>query len=85
LRDPLLSPHFQLVLTRPQRLDELTVQVESRQSPTPEESQRATTALSAAIKSNVGVTATVEICEPGAIERSLGKAKRVVDRRSESR
>jgi phenylacetate-CoA ligase len=81
LRDPLLSPHFQLVLTRPERLDELTVQVESRRAPTFEEKQRATTALRAAIKSNVGVTAAVEICEPGAIERSLGKAKRVVDRR----
>jgi phenylacetate-CoA ligase len=82
LRDPLLSPHFQLVLTRPERLDELTVQVESRREPTAEEGRLATTALRAAIKANVGVTAAVEICAPGAIERSLGKAKRVVDRRA---
>jgi phenylacetate-CoA ligase len=82
LRDPLLSPHFQLVLTRPRRLDELTVQVESRRPPTSEEEQSAAQRLTSAIKSNVGVTAAVEICAPGAIERSLGKAKRVVDRRA---
>ncbi len=81
LRDPLLSPHFQLVLSRPARLDELTVQVESRQQATPEEKQRAQRTLTAAIKSTIGVSADVEICEPGAIERSLGKARRVVDRR----
>ncbi|HET9188878.1 MAG TPA: phenylacetate--CoA ligase PaaK, partial [Acidothermaceae bacterium] len=75
LRDPLLSPHFQLVLTRPGRLDELTVQVESRQPATSEEKRRAAATLTATIKSNVGVSAAVEICEPGAIERSLGKAK----------
>jgi phenylacetate-CoA ligase len=85
LRDPLLSPHFQLVLTRPARLDELTVQVEVRRQATPEEKSRAAAALIAAIKSNVGVSARVEICESGVIERSLGKAKRVVDRRAEPR
>jgi phenylacetate-CoA ligase len=85
LRDPLLSPHFQLVLTRPGRLDELTVQVESRQPATSEEKRRAAATLTATIKSNVGVSAAVEICEPGAIERSLGKAKRVVDHRRDAR
>jgi phenylacetate-CoA ligase len=84
LRDPLLSPHFQLVLTRPARLDELTVQVESRQQTTSDEKQRAAATLTATIKSTVGVSAKVEICEPGSIERSLGKAKRVVDRRQET-
>ncbi len=82
LRDPLLSPHFQLVLTRPARLDELTVQVESRWHTTTYEKERAAKTLTATIKSNVNVSATVEILQPGAIERSLGKAKRVVDRRA---
>ena len=33
------------------------------------------------IKSLIGVTATVQIVASGGIERSLGKAKRVVDKR----
>jgi phenylacetate-CoA ligase len=33
------------------------------------------------IKSYVGVTASVSVCDPGVIERSVGKAKRVLDRR----
>jgi phenylacetate-CoA ligase len=33
------------------------------------------------IKGRIGVTAAVQIHEPGAIERSIGKAKRVLDRR----
>jgi phenylacetate-CoA ligase len=35
------------------------------------------------IKSYVGVTASVSICNPGFIERSSGKAKRVFDRRGQ--
>ena len=33
------------------------------------------------IKAYVGITATVRVLEPGTIERSQGKAKRVIDRR----
>jgi phenylacetate-CoA ligase len=36
------------------------------------------------IKSFVGVTATVRVVEAGSIERSQGKAKRVIDRRPKS-
>jgi phenylacetate-CoA ligase len=36
------------------------------------------------IKAYVGVTATVRVLEPGTIERSQGKAKRVIDRRPKS-
>ena len=35
------------------------------------------------IKSYIGVTASVSVCNPGVIERSVGKAKRVFDRRGE--
>jgi phenylacetate-CoA ligase len=37
------------------------------------------------VKNLVGVTAKVSVAAPGAIERSLGKAKRVVDKRVASR
>jgi len=33
------------------------------------------------VKEMIGVTAAIEVRDPGAIERSLGKAKRVLDRR----
>ena len=81
LRDPLLSPHFQLVLTRPGRLDEVTVQVEVRQAASSDLKSTTERALAATIKAAIGVTASVEVCDPGVIERSVGKAKRVVDRR----
>ncbi|MDT0262665.1 phenylacetate--CoA ligase PaaK [Jatrophihabitans lederbergiae] len=76
---PELSPHFQCVLTRPDRLDELTVRVETRG----ENSSGSTLGgrLVELIKDRVGVTVAVEVLEPGIIERSQGKAVRVIDRR----
>jgi len=38
-------------------------------------------ALTLAIKEGIGVTAAVQVLPPGGIEHSLGKARRVVDRR----
>jgi phenylacetate-CoA ligase len=75
-----LTPHYLCVLTRPGRLDELTVQVEAA----PDLTDRNTAAahLSRRIKDRVGVTATVEVLPPHALERSLGKAKRISDRRN---
>ncbi|MFI5729719.1 phenylacetate--CoA ligase PaaK [Kribbella sp. NPDC051587] len=74
-----LTPHYLCVLTRPGRMDELTVQVEAA----PDLTDRATAAakLSRRIKDRVGVTAKVEIVDPHALERSLGKAKRIKDNR----
>ena len=81
LRDPVLSPHFQLVLTRPGRLDELTIKVEARSEATSDETTEAGPRLAVTLKAAVGVTVAVDVCPPGTIERSLGKAKRVVDLR----
>jgi phenylacetate-CoA ligase len=82
LRVPDLSPHFQLVLSRPHRLDELTVRVEAR-SGAAGAAERAASGreLTLLIKENVGVTCTVEVLEPNLIERSAGKAQRIVDLR----
>jgi phenylacetate-CoA ligase len=69
---PELAPHYQLVVERPGHLDELTVQVEG-------------TAEAASVRrqlhSVLGLTAQVEIVQPGSIPRSEGKALRVLDRR----
>jgi phenylacetate-CoA ligase len=84
LRQPGLSAHYQLEVSRPRHLDELEVRVE----PKPELAQageatwsRVARDLEHHIKSYVGVTARVGLVPPGSIERSAGKAKRVIDRR----
>ncbi|WP_084957913.1 phenylacetate--CoA ligase PaaK [Thermoactinospora rubra] len=80
LRTPGLSPHFQLQLTRPERLDVMTVRVEAR--PGFEAREQAAGSLARAIKDTVGVSVEVEIVDPETLERSVGKLKRVVDRRA---
>jgi phenylacetate-CoA ligase len=79
--EQLFAPHYILEVSRPERLDELEVIVETR------EALPADAALALAdrgmhlIKAHVGVTTTVRAVAPGTIERSQGKAKRVVDKR----
>jgi phenylacetate-CoA ligase len=80
-----LAPHYVLELRRSGRLDELDVVVETRHHLGGEASgERETLRLKAEhlIKASVGVTSRVRIVDPGAIERSQGKAKRVLDLRS---
>ncbi|MFG6191279.1 phenylacetate--CoA ligase PaaK [Nonomuraea sp. JJY05] len=74
-----LSPRFQLHLTRPGRLDVMTVRVESR----PGFARRAEAgqALRRAVKDTVGVSVEVEVVDPETLERSVGKLKRVIDKR----
>jgi phenylacetate-CoA ligase len=77
-----LAPHFQLVLSRPRRLDELTVRVEARiDAASAEERHRAAERLAALVKESVGVTVDVDVVEPGQVERSAGKAVRILDQR----
>jgi phenylacetate-CoA ligase len=77
-----LTPHYVCVLTRPGRMDELTVRVEAHDAGVDEHGRaRMTQELVALVKDNVGVSIGVEIAEPHALERSLGKAKRIEDRR----
>jgi phenylacetate-CoA ligase len=81
LRIPALSPHFQLHLTRPARLDVLTVHVERRPDATPETADAAGAHLSALIKNTIGVTAPTIVQDPFTIDRSPGKIRRVIDHR----
>ncbi len=79
---PGLSPHYQLILTRANRLDELEVRVEARSPDESDEARaRAAKELAHQMKSHIGISAKVSVAEPGGIERSLGKAKRVIDKR----
>jgi phenylacetate-CoA ligase len=81
LRLPQLAPHYQLVLTREGRLDAMTIAVEAEPGADAGERAAAAKALAHHVKEVIGVTAAVDVRDPGAIERSLGKARRVVDRR----
>ena len=82
LEDARLSPHYYLEVSRPGRLDELTVVAEAKpdaaDSGTREEAARD---LAGRIRALVGIGSTVRVGEPGSIERSGGKAKRVFDLR----
>jgi phenylacetate-CoA ligase len=77
-----LAPHFQIELTRSGRMDNMTVHVECT-AEAAGESARAGSAKELAhhIKSVVGVSTRITVHEPGAVARSEGKAKRVVDNR----
>ncbi|MFC0624778.1 phenylacetate--CoA ligase PaaK [Kribbella deserti] len=74
-----LTPHYLCVLSRPARMDELTVKVEA--APGMVDPEPLATALARRIKDRIGVTATIEVVPPHALERSLGKAKRIHDTR----
>ncbi|TFC69735.1 phenylacetate--CoA ligase [Cryobacterium sp. TMS1-20-1] len=76
-----LSPHFVLELTRPSRMDELTVRIERHEHSTDTESTVARALLIAMIKDRIGSSVNVLIVEPGTLERSTGKHKRVYDLR----
>ena len=77
---PELAGHFQVVLTREGRLDAMLVRTEARPDAygVPGVGER----LALAIKERIGVSAEVAVEPPGAIERSVGKARRVVDKRA---
>jgi phenylacetate-CoA ligase len=82
LRVPALSGHYQIVLGKEGRLDQLEVQVEARSvSELNQARARGAKELAHAIKANVGVSAIVTVLAPAEIERSTGKARRVIDKR----
>jgi phenylacetate-CoA ligase len=82
LKDPRLSPHYQLVVSRAERLDELEIRIEPRTTPNKTEERALANDLQQQIKNWVGVTASVSVVAPGSIERVvIGKARRVVDNR----
>ena len=77
LEDRRLAPHFVIELSRAERLDAMTVKVEVRG----QDRHAAGQHLGQRIKSLIGITVAVEAVPPGTIERSVGKARRVIDLR----
>ena len=62
-------------------MDQLTVKIERRASVTPEGSTAAARILQQQIKIHVGSSCTVDVVEPGSLERSNGKLRRIYDMR----
>ena len=83
LKRPELSPHYQCVLTREGPLDSLKVVIETQPGVDPEgiEARAAAKLLQHEIKVYVGSSVAIELKGEGGIERSVGKARRVVDLR----
>ncbi len=79
------QPHYLLVVERKNNLDTLEVQVEVDEKMFSDEIKKLS-ALQATIKKEIegvlGIDVGVKLVEPRSIERSEGKAKRVIDKRS---
>ena len=84
LKQAELAPHYQCVLTREGPMDSLHVLIETRPGIDPQspQAQAAARQLQHDVKTFVGTSIGVELKAEGGIERSQGKAKRVVDLRT---
>jgi phenylacetate-CoA ligase len=80
---PGLAPHYQLEVSREAALDRLRVRVECAGELAADAARRGQLAaqLHADIKDRIGVSAEVSVEDPGSVERSPGKARRVIDHR----
>ncbi|MBY0546454.1 MAG: phenylacetate--CoA ligase [Candidatus Obscuribacterales bacterium] len=83
-----LAPHYQLILRREKALDELRVQVEAQEhisaqwtGPDDRRPLELTMAIQRSLKESLGLTASIELVPANSIERSQGKACRLIDER----
>ena len=83
LKQANLAPHYQCILTREGPLDTLTVAVEVAAGVAHDggDARSAAETLAHHIKSFIGTSAQIDLRPSGGIERSMGKARRVVDQR----
>ncbi|MFC3051953.1 phenylacetate--CoA ligase PaaK [Kordiimonas pumila] len=80
---PALTPHYQLVLTKPDRMDQLTVLVEARIGTSTADAEAGVKKLKERIKTLIGISTTVTLAEHETITRSTGKAARIIDKRNQ--
>ena len=80
-----VAPHYMLVVDRVDNLDVLTVMVEVDEKYFSDEIRKLEALknkIAAVLKQALGVSVKVKLCEPKTIQRSEGKAKRVIDNRN---
>jgi phenylacetate-CoA ligase len=76
-----LSPHYEIEVSRPNRMDELRVRVEVRSGVAVAECREEAAQLAGRLKDLVGISGHFELVADGTLARSTGKAARVHDRR----
>jgi phenylacetate-CoA ligase len=79
-----LEPHYQIIVTRPEQLDELEIQVEASQELFSDEVKELvgiTRKIEERVHSEIGLRVNVTLVEPRSLPRSEGKAVRVIDKR----
>jgi phenylacetate-CoA ligase len=76
-----LSPHYEIEITRPNRLDEIRIVVEARAELDAAAQAAEAALLSAKLKDLIGISAEIHIAVSGSLPRSAGKAVHVRDRR----
>lgn len=80
-----LAPHFQIELSRPDRMDQMRILCECADASVSDALRAdAARALSAQIKQTVGISVKVDVADVGGVPRSEGKAVRIVDNRPKS-
>lgn len=79
---PGLAPHFQIELTRPDRMDQMRILCET--ADTSVDAAGCAKALSASVKQTIGISVKVDVGSTGSVTRSEGKAVRIVDKRPKS-
>jgi phenylacetate-CoA ligase len=84
LKCPDLAPLYLIEVSRPARLDEIAVRVELRPASLIADRDRIARELQGRIKDTIGVSARIDVVAPGTMERSQGKARRVIDLRSKA-
>lgn len=80
-----VSPNYQIIVTRPDILDEIEVKVEASKelfSDEVKEMEKVEKNIVDAIRAEIGIKVDVTICEPETLPRSEGKAVRVIDERN---
>ena len=81
LRCPGLAPHYEIEMSRPQRLDEIKVFVEARPELAGDSYHAEAALLRSRLKDNIGISADICVVASGSLQRSTGKARHVRDRR----
>jgi phenylacetate-CoA ligase len=76
-----LAPHYEIEVTRTNRLDEILIVVEGRPELSDNARQAAALQLATKLKDNIGISADIRVAASGSLARSAGKASRVKDRR----
>ena len=80
-----VEPHYQIIVTRPNRLDEMEVRVEASKNLFFDEVKKLVATkekIASYIENEIGIRVNVTLVEPKSIPRSEGKAVRVIDKRN---